>query len=79
MVIYHHVNAFEENGHVIFDVIGYDDCSLYDMFYLQKQKDKPESKGWSKPVYRRYALPLHVDSVRSVTFLPAHTYIYIYI
>uniref|UniRef100_A0A8C4Z3V1 Uncharacterized protein n=1 Tax=Gadus morhua TaxID=8049 RepID=A0A8C4Z3V1_GADMO len=62
MVIYHHVNAFEENGHVIFDVIGYDDCSLYDMFYLQKQKDKPESKGWSKPVYRRYALPLHVDS-----------------
>ena len=67
MVIYHHVNAFEENGHVIFDVIGYDDASLYDMFYLKKQKDKPESKGWSMPVYRRYALPLHVDSVRNKT------------
>ncbi|CAL8311725.1 unnamed protein product [Merluccius merluccius] len=64
MVVYHHVNAFEENGHVIFDVIGYDDSSLYDMFYLDKLKGNAESQSvaYNKPAYRRFALPLQVDS-----------------
>ncbi|KAI3355159.1 hypothetical protein L3Q82_018026, partial [Scortum barcoo] len=63
MVVYHHVNAFEEDGHVIFDVIAYNDSSLYDMFYLSKLKDNPlfHDDGYSKPSYRRFALPVGSD------------------
>ncbi|KAG7259623.1 hypothetical protein CRUP_024553, partial [Coryphaenoides rupestris] len=64
MVFYHHVNAFEDDGHVIFDVIGYDDNSLYDMFYLDKLKENAEvqTMAYSKPTYRRFALPLREDA-----------------
>ncbi|KAG9267116.1 beta,beta-carotene 15,15'-dioxygenase-like [Astyanax mexicanus] len=61
-VIYHHVNAFEEDGHVVFDVIAYEDNSLYDMFYLDKLKDKEAkeaaNKKFSKPKCKRFVLPL---------------------
>ncbi len=65
MVVYHHVNAFEDDGHVIFDVIAYDDNSLYDMFYLSKLKENPGfcDDTYSKPSYKRFALPIHSDKV----------------
>ncbi|XP_076879788.1 beta,beta-carotene 15,15'-dioxygenase [Brachyhypopomus gauderio] len=61
MVVYHHINAFEEDGHVVFDVITYNDNSLYDMFYLDKLKQQPTSATSSnpiKPTYKRFVLPL---------------------
>ncbi|XP_061614847.1 beta,beta-carotene 15,15'-dioxygenase [Phyllopteryx taeniolatus] len=60
MVVYHHVNAFEVDGCVIFDVIAYKDNNLYDMFYLSKLKEKPGShdNSYSKPSYKRFALPV---------------------
>ncbi|KAK1799376.1 hypothetical protein P4O66_006720 [Electrophorus voltai] len=61
MVVYHHVNAFEEDGHVVFDVITYNDNSLYDMFYLDKLKQQAASGATSSPVnpmYKRFVLPL---------------------
>ncbi|XP_072516214.1 beta,beta-carotene 15,15'-dioxygenase isoform X2 [Salminus brasiliensis] len=62
MVVYHHINAFEEDDHVVFDVIAYDDNSLYDMFYLDKLKDEEAkqsaSKAFSKPKCKRFVLPL---------------------
>lgn len=61
MVVYHHVNAFEEDGHVIFDVIAYDDPSLHDMFYLDKLKEQSASNVL--PKYKRFVLPL-TDKVR---------------
>ncbi|KAM3860245.1 beta,beta-carotene 15,15'-dioxygenase [Diretmus argenteus] len=62
MIVYHHVNAFEDDGHVVFDVIACNDNSLYEMFYLSKLKDNPEScEGYSKPIYRRFAIPLQTD------------------
>uniref|UniRef100_UPI0037E9981F beta,beta-carotene 15,15'-dioxygenase n=1 Tax=Semicossyphus pulcher TaxID=241346 RepID=UPI0037E9981F len=63
MVVYHHVNAFEEDGHVVFDVIAYNDNSLYDMFYLSKLKENPEfvDDTYSKPSYRRFVLPVRSD------------------
>lgn len=65
MVVYHHVNAFEDDGHVVFDVIAYDDTSLYEMFYLSKLKETPgfHDDTYSKPSYRRFALPVHSDKV----------------
>ncbi|KAM9337755.1 beta,beta-carotene 15,15'-dioxygenase [Symphorus nematophorus] len=63
MIVYHHVNAFEDDGHVIFDVIAYKDNSLYDMFYLSKMKENPGFKDgtYSKPSYKRFVLPIHSD------------------
>ncbi|XP_017285368.1 beta,beta-carotene 15,15'-dioxygenase [Kryptolebias marmoratus] len=63
MVVYHHVNAFEDDGHVVFDVIAYNDISLYEMFYLSKLKEAAgsQSEGYSKPSYRRFVLPIHSD------------------
>ncbi|KAL3040941.1 hypothetical protein OYC64_011844 [Pagothenia borchgrevinki] len=61
MVVYHHVNAFEDDGHVIFDVIAYSDTSLYNMFYLSKLKEGFHDESYSKPSYKRFVLPVHSD------------------
>lgn len=66
MVVYHHVNAFEEDGNVVFDVIAYDDNKLYDMFYLKK---KTEASVYSKSSYRRFVLPIQPDKVGFVFIL----------
>ncbi|XP_062297682.1 beta,beta-carotene 15,15'-dioxygenase isoform X2 [Scomber scombrus] len=68
MIVYHHVNAFEDNGHVIFDVIAYSDSSLYDMFYLSKLKQNAEfhDDSYSKPGYKRFALPVQSDKGAAV-------------
>lgn len=58
MVVYHHVNAFEENGHLIVDVIAHDDHSLYEMFYFSKLKELSASSPVVKPKYKRFVLPL---------------------
>ncbi|XP_047206163.1 beta,beta-carotene 15,15'-dioxygenase isoform X2 [Girardinichthys multiradiatus] len=63
MVIYHHVNAFEDEGHVVFDVIAYKDDKLYDMFYLKNLKKDAGSDGsvYSQPSFKRFALPIKLD------------------
>ncbi|XP_075907224.1 beta,beta-carotene 15,15'-dioxygenase [Nelusetta ayraudi] len=63
MVVYHHVNAFEDNGHVVFDVIAYTDTSLYNMFYMSKLKESIDflDESYSKPSYKRFVLPLQSD------------------
>lgn len=66
MVVYHHVNAFEDEGHVVFDVITYNDSTLYDMFYLNKLKEDPsfQGNGYSKPSCKRFVLPIQSDKVK---------------
>lgn len=66
VVVYHHVNAYEEDGHVIFDVIAYKDNSLYNMFYMSKLKENAgfHDEAYSKPSYKRFVLPLQSDKVR---------------
>lgn len=66
MIVYHHVNAFEDDGHVVFDVIAYNDNSLYNMFYLNKLQENPgfHDETYSKPGYRRFVLPIYPDKVR---------------
>ncbi|XP_054479186.1 beta,beta-carotene 15,15'-dioxygenase [Anoplopoma fimbria] len=68
MVVYHHVNAFEDDGHVIVDVIAYKDNSLYDMFYLSKLKESSSFRddSYSKPSYKRFALPVESDKGAAV-------------
>lgn len=68
MVVFHHVNAYEEDGCVLFDVIAYEDSSLYQLFYLANlNKDFEEkSRLTSVPTLRRFAVPLHVDQEAEV-------------
>uniref|UniRef100_A0A674CE93 Beta-carotene oxygenase 1 n=1 Tax=Salmo trutta TaxID=8032 RepID=A0A674CE93_SALTR len=47
MIVYHHVNAFEEDGHVIFDVIAYEDPNLYNMFYIDVLKEQSKTSAMS--------------------------------
>ncbi|XP_027540799.1 beta,beta-carotene 15,15'-dioxygenase isoform X1 [Neopelma chrysocephalum] len=63
MVFFHHVNAYEEDGHIIFDIISYTDNSLYDMFYLKNMnKDFEENtKLTSIPTCKRFVVPLQFD------------------
>ncbi|XP_066569909.1 beta,beta-carotene 15,15'-dioxygenase [Amia ocellicauda] len=66
LVVYHHVNAYEDDGHLVVDVIAYKDNSLYEMFYLaslQPNSSSGEAKGklTSKPNYERFVLPLQSD------------------
>ncbi|XP_011521411.1 beta,beta-carotene 15,15'-dioxygenase isoform X1 [Homo sapiens] len=65
MVVFHHVNAYEEDGCIVFDVIAYEDNSLYQLFYLANlnQDFKENSRLTSVPTLRRFAVPLHVDKI----------------
>lgn len=67
MVIFHHVNAYEEDGCLLFDVIAYEDSSLYQLFYLANlnQDFEENSRLTSIPTLKRFAVPLHVDKVRA--------------
>uniref|UniRef100_A0AAY5F026 Beta-carotene oxygenase 1, like n=1 Tax=Electrophorus electricus TaxID=8005 RepID=A0AAY5F026_ELEEL len=65
-VMFHHINAYEEDGHVVFDLITYEDNSLYDMFYLKNMRQDAEtfdksSKVFSLPVCQRFVIPIDVD------------------
>ncbi|XP_017397349.1 beta,beta-carotene 15,15'-dioxygenase [Cebus imitator] len=68
MVVFHHVNAYEEDGCIVFDVIAYEDSSLYQLFYLANlnQDFKENAKLTSVPTLRRFAVPLHVDKSAEV-------------
>ncbi|XP_053170789.1 beta,beta-carotene 15,15'-dioxygenase [Scomber japonicus] len=66
LVVFHHVNAYEDDGHVVFDMITYKDSNLYDMFYLRNLRksgdDFTESvSSFSPPVVQRFVLPLNVS------------------
>ncbi|XP_013396244.1 beta,beta-carotene 9',10'-oxygenase isoform X3 [Lingula anatina] len=66
--VFHHINAYEEEDHLIIDLCGYSDPSIIDAFYL-KNLD-PESGLFSDEVFpenilpeiRRYVLPLKPTS-----------------
>uniref|UniRef100_A0A8D0BZ10 Beta-carotene oxygenase 1 n=1 Tax=Salvator merianae TaxID=96440 RepID=A0A8D0BZ10_SALMN len=63
MVLFHHVNAYEEDDHVVFDIISYRDSSLYQMFYLKNLDGNFESnvKLNSIPSCMRFVIPLQYD------------------
>ncbi|XP_018410905.1 PREDICTED: beta,beta-carotene 15,15'-dioxygenase [Nanorana parkeri] len=60
LVVYHHINAYEEDGHVVFDIIAYKDNSLYEMFYMANlEKDLcQETTTTSIPTFKRFVVPL---------------------
>ncbi|XP_059906970.1 beta,beta-carotene 15,15'-dioxygenase isoform X1 [Gadus macrocephalus] len=66
MVVFHHINAYEEGGVVVVDLISYSDSNLYQMFYLDNlRQETPDyvktNQGFSPPTCKRFLLPLSVD------------------
>ncbi|XP_053491525.1 beta,beta-carotene 15,15'-dioxygenase [Ictalurus furcatus] len=66
LVVFHHINAYEEDGHVVFDLISYKDSSLYDLFYIDYMKQEAPkftetSKAFSRPVCQRFVIPVNAD------------------
>uniref|UniRef100_A0A8C9W726 Beta-carotene oxygenase 1, like n=1 Tax=Scleropages formosus TaxID=113540 RepID=A0A8C9W726_SCLFO len=73
LVMFHHVNAYEEEQHVVFDIITYKDSKLYDMFYLHNITEDNHfiqtNKTSSRPACQRFILPLNIDKDLSGTNL----------
>lgn len=69
-MVFHHINAYEEEGHLVFDMICYADSGLYDLFYIQNFKCDLNSfvqtneKTFAPPTCKRFVLPLGVNKVR---------------
>ncbi|XP_015250188.1 PREDICTED: beta,beta-carotene 15,15'-monooxygenase-like [Cyprinodon variegatus] len=66
LVVFHHINAYEEDGHVVFDIITYKDSNLYNMFYLHNMTDETDNfinanKEFSPPFCQRFILPLSIQ------------------
>ncbi|KAJ7986098.1 hypothetical protein DPEC_G00347280 [Dallia pectoralis] len=66
LVVFHHVNAYEDDNHVVFDMITYKDCKLYTMFYLANMRQESnkfveKNGGFPRPICQRFVLPLNLD------------------
>ncbi|XP_068165729.1 beta,beta-carotene 15,15'-dioxygenase [Antennarius striatus] len=66
LVVFHHINAYEEDNHLVFDLICYKDSGLYNMFYIDFMRQDENSleqvqKNFPLPVSQRFVLPLNVD------------------
>ncbi|KAK5874755.1 hypothetical protein CesoFtcFv8_027315 [Champsocephalus esox] len=66
LVVFHHINAYESDGHVVFDLISYEDSKLYEMFYMKNLKRDmgsflEESRSSCIPDVLRFVLPLAAD------------------
>jgi beta,beta-carotene 9',10'-dioxygenase len=62
---FHHVNAFDLNGELVVDLVGYDDASVIDAFYLNRLEDP--DVAIPRGTLRRYRIPLAAtrEEVRS--------------
>ncbi|KAI9531637.1 hypothetical protein NQZ68_039343 [Dissostichus eleginoides] len=63
LVVFHHINAYESDGHVVFDLISYEDSKLYEMFYMKNFKQDAgsfmeENRSACIPDVLRFVLPL---------------------
>ncbi|KAE8277149.1 Beta,beta-carotene 15,15'-dioxygenase [Larimichthys crocea] len=65
LVVFHHINAYEEDDHVVFDLISYKDGSMYDMFYIENMRQDTDkfiqyNKSFGSSLCQRFVLPLNV-------------------
>ncbi|XP_064599432.1 beta,beta-carotene 15,15'-dioxygenase-like [Liolophura sinensis] len=54
---FHHINTYEEEGHLVVDVSAYPDKKILDTFYLKNVKSE-QREVYPEPTIRRYVLPL---------------------
>ncbi|XP_024918201.1 beta,beta-carotene 15,15'-dioxygenase isoform X2 [Cynoglossus semilaevis] len=76
LVVFHHINAYEEDDNLVFDLITYTDGHLYEMFYIRNvvqdaENFVQENKNSSRPICQRFVVPLnvHKESPRGVNLV----------
>lgn len=85
LVVFHHINAYEEDGQLVFDMICYRDSSLYDMFYIQNFRQEVSKfienikDTFAPPICKRFVLPLNVNKVRFIWFLYVRLCVCVYL
>ncbi|KAL3862653.1 hypothetical protein ACJMK2_008607 [Sinanodonta woodiana] len=68
-VVFHHCNAYEEDGHIIVDLLGYKNSDMLDAFYLSNLTSHESLEIFRRTnqgTLRRYVLPIHVDQEASI-------------
>ena len=63
--VFHHVNAFEEDGQLVVDVSAYPDASIVYALYLKSLREGYKGQWMKRPNLLRYRIPL--DDVQDST------------
>lgn len=58
--IFHHINAYEDYGYIVMDLIAYDDPSVFYEYDLRKMRGNDWDSG-TPPVAQRFVIPLVPD------------------
>ncbi|XP_077983649.1 beta,beta-carotene 15,15'-dioxygenase-like [Glandiceps talaboti] len=58
LFVFHHINAFEKDGHLVIDLIGYDNINIIKELYMEELQAGIRPKSQPKPW--RYVLPLNI-------------------
>ncbi|XP_037512559.1 carotenoid-cleaving dioxygenase, mitochondrial-like [Rhipicephalus sanguineus] len=82
LFFFHAVNAFEDDGHIVFDMVAYDDASIMDRYYLDRFRNgmnedfDPDCQGH----FRRFVIPVSKagsameGDLVSLSYSEAHAY-----
>ncbi|XP_052760427.1 retinal Mueller cells isomerohydrolase-like isoform X2 [Mya arenaria] len=64
-MVYHHINAYEENDHLVMDLVAYSNGELLENVYLKNytsEQCENIARAMKPPQARRYVLPLNVSA-----------------
>ncbi|KAL4221336.1 hypothetical protein ACF0H5_019597 [Mactra antiquata] len=63
-LLFHHINAYEEDGHIVLDLCCHKDKTIMDNMYMKKLSSPEAEQGFrdaGPPQVRRYVLPLNLQ------------------
>lgn len=66
--LFHHINAYEDGNFIVVDVIGYEDATVLDKYYMKKLR----ANEWSTdclPKPMRFVIPLPTTDVVSINYI----------
>ncbi|XP_077509376.1 carotenoid-cleaving dioxygenase, mitochondrial-like [Amblyomma americanum] len=60
LFFFHSVNAFEDDGHIVFDMVAYEDASIMDRYYLDRIRNSAaeDFDPYSQGHFRRFVIPV---------------------
>ncbi|XP_042896684.1 carotenoid-cleaving dioxygenase, mitochondrial isoform X2 [Parasteatoda tepidariorum] len=65
---FHHINTYEEDDHVVADIMAFPDPGVFDKFYLQKLRLGGFDQT-CQPIFTRFVLPLKADGKKGANLV----------